>query len=95
MVQPYYMNRELSWLLFNERVLEEAEDPNVPLLEQLSFSAIYQSNLDEFVQVRVGTMLSRMEEDPDKKDGRSGMKPKKQLKAMLQKLLPGKKREEV
>lgn len=86
MIQPYYMNRELSWIKFNERVLEEAEDVNVPLLEQLSFSAIYQSNLDEFVQVRVGTMLDRMESEPKRKDSRSGMKPKKQLKAMLEEL---------
>ncbi len=95
MIQPYYMNRELSWIKFNERVLEEAEDSNVPLLEQLSFSAIYQSNLDEFVQVRVGTMLDRMESEPQKKDSRSGMKPKQQLKAMLaeiQNLLPRKDR---
>lgn len=83
MIQPYYMNRELSWIGFNVRVLEEAEDPNVPLLEQLSFSAIYQSNLDEFVQVRVGAMLDRMRHSPKKKDSRSGMKPKAQLKAML------------
>ena len=83
MIQPYYLNRELSWLYFNERVLEEAEDPSVPLFDQLSFSAIYQSNLDEFVQVRVGTMLERMETDPKKKDSRSGMKPKQQLKMML------------
>ena len=83
MVQPYYMNRELSWLAFNERVLEEADDPNNPLLEQLSFSAIYQSNLDEFVQVRVGTMLDRKRNDPKRRDGRSGMKPKEQLNAML------------
>lgn len=83
MPQPYYMNRELSWLEFNSRVLEEAEDASVPLLEQLSFSAIYQSNLDEFVQVRVGTMLDRIAHGAKKKDGRSGMKPKAQLKAML------------
>ena len=83
MVRPYYMNRELSWIRFNIRVLEEAEDPAVPLLEQLSFSAIYQSNLDEFVQVRVGTMLDRKKNDPKKRDSRSGMKPKAQLKAML------------
>ena len=86
MIQPYYMNRELSWIKFNERVLEEAEDNYVPLLEQLSFSAIYQSNLDEFVQVRVGTMLDRIETEPERKDSRSGMKPKKQLKAMLKEI---------
>ena len=83
MPQPYYMNRELSWLNFNVRVLEEAEDPDVPLLEQLSFSAIYQSNLDEFTEVRIGTMLERMKSEPKKKDSRSGMKPKEQLHAML------------
>ncbi|MDE5564410.1 MAG: polyphosphate kinase 1, partial [Oscillospiraceae bacterium] len=83
MMMPYYMNRELSWIQFNTRVLEEAEDVRVPLLEQLSFSAIYQSNLDEFVQVRVGTMLDRMKHEPKKKDSRSGMKPKAQCKAML------------
>lgn len=83
MKQPYYENRELSWIRFNERVLEEAEDANVPLLEQLSFSAIYQSNLDEFVMVRVGAMLDRMEETPKQKDSRTGLKPKKQLEAML------------
>ena len=85
MIQPYYMNRELSWIKFNERVLEEAENPNVPLLEQLSFSAIYQSNLDEFMQVRIGTMLDRSEAESGKKkkDSRSGMKPREQLKAML------------
>lgn len=86
MVQPYYMNRELSWIAFNERVLEEAEDPDNPLFEQLSFSAIYQSNLDEFVQVRVGTMLERKKTDPKKKDGRSGMKPKAQLREMLSRI---------
>ncbi len=95
MPQPYYENRELSWLRFNTRVLEEAEDPSVPLLEQLSFSAIYQSNLDEFVMVRVGTMLDRMKDTPDKKDSRSGMTPKEQLGAMLKEignLLPRKDR---
>lgn len=95
MIQPYYQNRELSWIAFNTRVLEEAEDTNVPLLEQLSFSAIYQSNLDEFVQVRVGTMLDRMQDTPKEKDSRSGMKPKEQLNAMLKQisdLLPRKDR---
>lgn len=83
MPQPYYENRELSWLKFNTRVLEEAEDPSVPLLEQLSFSAIYQSNLDEFVMVRIGTMLDRMQDTPNRKDSRTGMTPKQQLNAML------------
>ena len=88
MTKPYYMNRELSWIQFNQRVLEEAEDSSVPLLEQLSFSAIYQSNLDEFVQVRIGTMLDRMQAETSqhKKDSRSGMTPKKQLKAMLKEI---------
>ena len=86
MIQPYYQNRELSWIAFNTRVLEEAEDVNVPLLEQLSFSAIYQSNLDEFVQVRVGTMLDRMKETPKEKDSRAGMKPKEQLHEMLKQI---------
>ncbi len=95
MPKPYYENRELSWIKFNTRVLEEAEDPSVPLLERLGFSAIYQSNLDEFVMVRVGTMLDRMQDTPKKKDSRGGMTPKQQLHAMLHEiaaLLPRKDR---
>ena len=56
---PYMMNRELSWLKFNERVLNEAGNPRVPLAERLTFAAIYQSNLDEFYRVRVGTLMDQ------------------------------------
>ena len=58
---PYMMNRELAWLAFNERVLNEAVNPKVPLAERLTFAAIYQSNLDEFYRVRVGTLMDQME----------------------------------
>ena len=54
-----YMNRELSWLKFNERVLEEAENNKVPLCERMNFVSIYQSNLDEFFRVRVGSFRTR------------------------------------
>ena len=58
--QKIYMNRELSWVKFNERVLEEAEDKKTPLCERLSFASIYQSNLDEFFMVRIGSLIDQM-----------------------------------
>ena len=78
-----YINRELSWLAFNRRVLLEAADPKVPLLERLKFLMIYQSNLEEFYRVRIGILTHRAMLAPDKADPVSGMLPEAQIKEAL------------
>lgn len=78
-----YVNRELSWLKFNERVLEEAMDENVPLCERLSFLSIFQSNLEEFYMVRVGTLQDQMLLDEKIKDNKTGMTSAEQIDAIV------------
>lgn len=80
---PYMMNRELSWLKFNERVLNEAGNSRVPLAERLSFAAIYQSNLDEFYMVRVGTLMDQMEAYEEVRENKTNMTSGEQVKAIL------------
>ncbi|MGN1193404.1 MAG: polyphosphate kinase 1 [Dorea sp.] len=80
---PYMMNRELSWLKFNERVLNEAGNPRVPLAERLTFAAIYQSNLDEFYRVRVGTLMDQMESSEVVRENKTNMTSEEQVKAIL------------
>ena len=81
--ESIYVNRELSWLAFNRRVLLEAADPKVPLLERLKFLMIYQSNLEEFYRVRIGILTHRALLAPDKPDPVSGMMPETQIKEAL------------
>lgn len=81
------INREYSWLKFNDRVLDQALDPTNPLLEQCKFLSIGISNMDEFCQVRLGSLLNQNEEAPDLKENKADMTAAEQIKAVLS-LLP-------
>ena len=84
----YTQNRELSWLAFNERVLAEAADESVPLLERLKFASIFTSNIDEFFMIRVGSLFDLMGVEPGRRDSRSGMTPEEQLHAIYDAVRP-------
>src|SRR5262245_53597758 len=79
-----YINRELSWLEFNRRVLEEAQNPEVPLLERLKFLAIFSSNLDEFFMVRVGGLQQKVSAGIARGSGADRIPPKEQLERISQ-----------
>ena len=86
--EGFTQNREISWLRYNERVLEEALDETVPLFERLRFIAIFVSNLEEFFKVRVGSLLGEDDEGDDQIDEKSGMTAADQLRRILD-LVPG------
>ena len=82
-MEQIYKNRELSWLQFNERVLKEADNPQVPLCERLTFVSIFQSNLDEFFMVRVGSLQDQMLLNQKIRDNKTNMTAEEQIKAIL------------
>lgn len=95
-LKNYTQNRELSWLAFNERVLDEAVDPTVPLLERLKFIAIFTSNLDEFFMIRVGSLYDIASMGNKANDSRTGMTAQEQLDRIYDAVAPlYKKRDEV
>lgn len=84
----YTQNRELSWLRFNQRVLEEAKDESVPLLERMKFVAIFTSNLDEFFMIRVGSLYDMASVNNKSVDSKCGMTPQEQLDAIYAAVAP-------
>ena len=87
-ILQYTQNRELSWLKFNQRVMEEARDITVPLLERMKFVAIFTSNLDEFFMIRVGSLFDMAHTDAQARDSRSGMTPGEQIEKILEAVAP-------
>ena len=83
--QECYANRELSWLKFNERVLDEAASHHVPLCERMAFFSIFQSNLDEFFMVRVGALYDQMLADNHARENKTWMTSEEQLQAIFEK----------
>lgn len=79
----YYTNRELSWLSFNKRVLDETANARVPLAERLTFASIFQTNLDEFFMVRVGTLMTQMNSKEKIYENKTGMSSEQQVEAIL------------
>ena len=82
-IRPPYINREYSWLQFDKRVLDQARDPGNPLLERCRFLSIFISNLDEFVRVRLGSLLNLELHSPTYIDNKTGMNARDQIEMIL------------